>query len=193
LTESERSNPSHPIWMEPTLEEERIRAAQAGSVAAFQDLARHHVRYVYRLAFALTRDQDDAADLTEESFRRALAGLKGLPAGKRFLPWLLRITRNLSVTLARRRVGEPAIVHSRAWEATGVRAEEVEADLLVLASLAELRPDEQMALALRVVERLPYEEIAALLDQTVAVTMGRLSNGRSFLLSRGDRPGAGAS
>lgn len=193
MTDVEDPKSVHPIWMNAAVEEERVRAAQAGDKAAFRELARHHLRYVHRLAFALTRDPDDAADLTEEAFQRADAGIKGLPAGKRFLPWLLRITRNLSVTLSRRRAGEPALVHARAWESGGATSEEIEADLRVLASLAELRPDEQMALALRVAERLPYEEIAALLDQTVAVTMGRLSNARSFLLARDGSPGGAAS
>ncbi|HEX7079285.1 MAG TPA: sigma-70 family RNA polymerase sigma factor [Candidatus Eisenbacteria bacterium] len=172
------------IWMDEGVEVERVRAAQRGDDAAFRELARHHLRHVYRLAFALTRDRDDATELTAETFERARAGIKGLPPGKRFFPWLLRITRNLSVTLARRRAGEPVLVNARAWKPGDAAPEDVEAELRVLRALPELRPDEQMALALRVVERLSYEEIAALLDHTVAVTIARLSSARGLLLAR---------
>lgn len=177
-------------WMDEGVEIERVRAAQRGDDEAFRALARHHLRHVYRLAYALTRDHDDAADLTAETFQRARASIGTLPAGKRFFPWVLRIARNLSVTLARRRAGEPVLVNARAWSAADAPASEVETDLRVLKLLPELRPDEQMALALRVVERLPYEEIAALLDQSVAVTMGRLSNARGVLLGRARDGGA---
>lgn len=186
--DSTPSPSAHPIWMDADVESARVRAAQEGDAEAFRDLARFHVRRLYRVAFALTRDQNDAADLTAEALQRAREGLKGLPAGKRFYPWVLRIVRNLSVTLARRRAGEPVLANARAWKNADASPGEIELDLKMLQSLPELRPDEQMALALRVVDRLPYEEIAALLDQSVALTMSRIANARAGLLAR-ERPG----
>ena len=63
----------------------------------------------------------------------------------------------------------------------------------ILESFAELRPDEQMALSLRVVERLKYSDIAALLDTSLGAAMVRLAQARSLLLGRTAQPGGNAS
>jgi DNA-directed RNA polymerase specialized sigma24 family protein len=53
-----------------------------------------------------------------------------------------------------------------------------------LASFAELRPDQRMTLSLRILERLPYEQLAALLDLSLGVATLRLSQARGHILSR---------
>jgi DNA-directed RNA polymerase specialized sigma24 family protein len=53
-----------------------------------------------------------------------------------------------------------------------------------LASFAELRPDQRMTLSLRILERLPYEQMAALLDLSLGVATLRLSQARGHILSR---------
>lgn len=155
-------------WMDLSRENELVAAAQRGDREAFLELVRHYQRSVYRLSFAMTRNADDAAALAQETFVRAWKGMRDLPQSRRFFPWALRIARNLAVSLSRKRVGtlKPG-----------------EGDAL-LNSFAELRPDEQMALSLRVVERLKYSDIAALLDTSLGAAMVRIAQGRSLLLSR---------
>jgi DNA-directed RNA polymerase specialized sigma24 family protein len=53
-----------------------------------------------------------------------------------------------------------------------------------LASFAELRPDQRMTLSLRILEELPYEQLAALLDLSLGVATLRLSQARGHILSR---------
>lgn len=167
------------LWMDEPRESELIQASQAGDREAYRQLVRHYQGPVYRLAYALTRNHDDATALAVETFGRGLTEIGRLPAGKRYFPWLLRFARNLSVTHARRRAEEEAATGSRAG---APRPGELEQRLLD--ALGELRPDEQMALALRVGERLPYAEIAALLDHSAGVTLARLSSARALLLTR---------
>jgi DNA-directed RNA polymerase specialized sigma24 family protein len=167
---------SSPIaWMELQLEQELVAAAQKGDRDSFLELVRHYQRPVYQLAFAMTRDADDAASLAQETFVRAGKGIKDLPESRRFFPWVLRIARNLAVSLGRKRAG------SR--KSGG-------GDPL-LRSFEELRPDEQMALALRVVQRLKYADVAALLDTSLGAAMVRLAQARALLLGRADSAGGG--
>jgi RNA polymerase sigma-70 factor (ECF subfamily) len=161
-------------WMEPSRENELVASAQRGDREAFLELVRHYQRSVYRLAFAMTRNADDAASLAQETFVRAWKGMRDLPESRRFFPWALRIARNLAVSLARKRAGT-----------------QKDGDLLLL-SFAELRPDEQMALALRVVERLRYSDIAALLDTSLGAAMVRIAQARSLLLGRSASEGGAA-
>jgi RNA polymerase sigma-70 factor (ECF subfamily) len=163
--------------MDVELEQELVVASQGGDRDAFLELVRHYQRPVYRLAFAMTRDAKDAASLAQETFVRAWKGIKDLPESRRFFPWVLRIARNLAVSLARKRIGEQK-------QGEGGR---------VLDSFAELRPDEQMALSLRVVERLKYADIAALLDTSLGAAMVRLAQARSLMLGRANQPGGSAS
>jgi len=128
-----------------------------------------------------------------ETFTRGLAEISRLPEGKRFFPWLLRFARNLSVTRARRRAEAEAKPLSDRIERPDPKAPEgesaapaspVELEQRLLDVLAELRPDEQMALALRIGERLAYADIALLLDHSAGVTLSRLSTARGLLLTR---------
>jgi len=162
--------------MELQLEQELVEAAQNGDRDSFLELVRHYQRPVYRLAYAMTRDADDAAALAQETFVRAGKGIKDLPESRRFFPWVLRIARNLAVSLARKRAGaqKPGAVDP------------------LLRSFEELRPDEQMALALRVVERLKYADIAALLDTSVGAAMVRLAQARALMIGRADGAAGGA-
>lgn len=176
------------LWMEEGLESERVRAAQRGDREAYRQLIRHYERPVYRLAYALTRNHDEATALAVETFARGLAEITRLPEGKRFFPWLLRFARNLSVTRARRRAdaGAKALGATAAGAPPPANPETspVELEQRLLDALCELRPDEQMALALKVGERLSYADIATLLDHSAGVTLSRLSSARALLLTR---------
>jgi DNA-directed RNA polymerase specialized sigma24 family protein len=62
-----------------------------------------HVRDVNRYLLGLTRDPDDAADLTAEVFERALeASARGAFPIDRALPWLLLVARRLAISRWRR-------------------------------------------------------------------------------------------
>jgi len=77
---------------EPTL----IRRAVAGDTAAWEDLMRAHQQAVFRLAYLIVGDPDDAEDVAQETFLRAWKHLKGFDLKRPLRPWLLSITSNLS-------------------------------------------------------------------------------------------------
>lgn len=171
------------LLMDEARESELVQASQNGDREAYRELIRHYERPVYRLAYALTRDHEEAAALAVETFERGLSEIGRLPEGKRYFPWLLRFARNLSVTRARRRAeAEAKATPGASKRPSGGGAVELEQRLLD--ALRELRPDEQMALALRIGERLGYADIAALLEHSAGVTLSRLSSARALLLTR---------
>lgn len=176
--------PAGAPWLDETEELGLVRAAQGGNRLAFLALVDHYQRPLYRLAYALTRRRDDAATITRESFERAWAGIHGIPEGKRFFPWVLRMARNLSVAQSRRRAGEPITEPDPASFASDEEREDAATEHRVLDALRSLRPDEQMALALRLVKGLSYSGIAEWLDHPVGITLSRLSTARGFLLAK---------
>ncbi|MEK7347573.1 MAG: sigma factor [Candidatus Eisenbacteria bacterium] len=179
-------SPSEPrfIWLEESEEKGLVRSALQGNRQAFLALADHYLKPVYRLAYSLTRDRDAAAGIAREAFGRAWFGLQGMPEGKRFFPWVLHLARNLSVAHARRHAGEALAIADVAADASAEERADVAVEQATREALRALRPDEQTALALRIVERLPHEQIGALLDQPTVIALARLSSARGYLLQR---------
>ena len=164
-----------PIWMEAGRDAELVVASQAGDRSAFLELTRFYHRHVYRLAYAMTRSPERASTLTQDTFVRAWQGLKGFSDRRRFFPWVLRIARNHSAAKSRAPAGGEG---AKAGDSKGA----------LLAAFAELRPDEQMALSLRATDRLPYREIAAILELPAGAAIVRISNARGLLFARACGP-----
>ena len=150
--------------MDPAREAELVAASQSGDRKSYLDLVTYYKGPIYRILYALTRSAEDSADLSQETFVRAWHSISEFPTGRRFLPWALRMARNLPATLAAH--GPDRGTEDPLLEAYG-----------------ELRADDQVALALCLVERLRYEEIAALLDVPVSVVILRISQARGLLIS----------
>ena len=75
-------------------ETEQVTRAQGGDEMAWRALIRQHQDAVFRLAYLLLHDEDDAADVTQETFIRALRGLDRFDTTRPLRPWLLEIARN---------------------------------------------------------------------------------------------------
>ena len=170
-----------------------LRAAQGGDHTAFAEVVRRYQRSVYRVAYALTRNPDDADDLAQETFVRAYQAIGRFRVGEPLYPWLARITTNLAFSLFRRRKRrpetplEPLVEAGRQWGVEDDPAERVERNEQaghLEAAFAELKPEHQTILALRVVDEQSYEAIAATLGVPVGTVMSRLSRARAELKAR---------
>jgi RNA polymerase sigma-70 factor (ECF subfamily) len=76
-------------------EQSLIRRAQKGDQNAFAALVEAHQRYVYNLALRVLKDENEALDLTQETFVRAWTALPNFRGQSQFRTWLYRITTNL--------------------------------------------------------------------------------------------------
>ncbi|HUG34746.1 MAG TPA: sigma-70 family RNA polymerase sigma factor [Anaerolineales bacterium] len=79
----------------PESETTLIRSAQKGSHEAFAVLVEDHQRYVYNLAYRVLKDENEALDLTQETFVRAWTALPNFKGQSQFRTWLYRIVTNL--------------------------------------------------------------------------------------------------
>jgi len=170
-----------------------VREAQRGDQAAFAEIVRRYQRAVYRTAYALTRNTSDADDLAQETFVRAYRALDRFRVGEPLQPWLMRIATNLAYSLFRSRKRrpessiEPLIEAGQQWGVEDDPAEHAahaERHRHLTAAFDTLKPEHQAVLALRVVQDLSYEEIAASLGVPVGTVMSRLSRARVELKAR---------
>ena len=154
---------------------------------AFAELARRYAGPLHGFFFVETRDAQTAADLTAETLAEALRSVRRFEnrCADSAAPWLYGIARNL---LARQRRRQQVDDRARRWlgmSATAVAAdacdevvehaaaEELHARLHE--ALATLTPAHRVAVELRLVDELPYAEIAARLGCTQSAARIRVS------------------
>ena len=77
-------------------EAQQIRLARQGDQAAWEALMRAHQEPVFRLAYLLLGDPDEAEDIAQETFLRAYKALRRFDTDRPLRPWLLRIASNLA-------------------------------------------------------------------------------------------------
>ena len=80
-----------------------VERAQSGDSDAFRLLVEQHSRAIFRLAFRMTGNEQDAEDVVQETFLRAYRQLDKYEARASFSTWLFRIASNYSLDLIRMR------------------------------------------------------------------------------------------
>jgi RNA polymerase sigma-70 factor, ECF subfamily len=174
-------------------ESKLVRDAQAGDGRAFAEIVRRYQRAMYRLAYGFVRSPADADDVAQETFVRAYRALGRFRVGEPLYPWLARIASNtaLSQLRSRRRRPEtplePLLEAGRQWgtdDDPADRAASEEQARHLREAMAELKPEHQAVLVLRVVEDLSYDEIAKALAVPAGTVMSRLSRARAELKAK---------
>ena len=80
-----------------------VTKARAGDADAYRVLVERHSRSLFRLAFRMTGNEQDAEDVVQESFLRAYRQLAKFDERASFGTWLYRIAVNCSLDLVRSR------------------------------------------------------------------------------------------
>jgi RNA polymerase sigma-70 factor (ECF subfamily) len=80
-----------------------VERARSGDSDAFRLLVEQHSRAIFRLAYRMTGNEEDAEDVVQETFLRAYRQLGKYEARSSFSTWLYRIASNYSLDLIRMR------------------------------------------------------------------------------------------
>ena len=80
-----------------------VTKARTGDTDAFRVLVERHSRALFRLAYRMTGNQQDAEDVVQDSFLRAYKQLARFDERASFGTWLYRIAINCSLDLVRSR------------------------------------------------------------------------------------------
>ena len=82
-----------------------VRRAKAGDLDAFEALTTRHEQRVYSLALRMLRHEQDAEDVTQQTFFSALENLAGFRGEASFSTWLLRIAAHAALKVIRKKKG----------------------------------------------------------------------------------------
>lgn len=154
---------------------------------SWDELVREHADRVYRLAYRLSGDAQDAEDLTQETFIRVFRSLSNYQPGT-FEGWLHRITTNLFLDMVRRRNRIRMEALPEDYDrvpAEGPGPEQVYHDARLdpdlQSALDSLAPEFRAAVVLCDIEGLSYEEIGATLGVKLGTVRSRIHRGRQAL------------
>jgi len=154
---------------------------------AWQLLVERHSRRVINIAYQFTGRRDEAEELGQEVFLRVFRSLHQFDLTTHFVPWLVRVSRNLCIDEHRSRAREKAALVAdeldpERTEDTGAspyrNLEEKELEQRVRRGLAELGEELRTALVLRDLQGLSYSEIAEVLHLAVGTVKSRIHRGR---------------
>jgi RNA polymerase sigma-70 factor, ECF subfamily len=147
---------------------EVIQRVLAGDGAAFDVLVHQYQQRIYRLAYRMTRNAEDAKDIAQEAFVQAYRSLGSFQQRSSFSTWLYRITMNLCLNQLK------AADRLDSAEVGGLLADPRQNSLDVIlsdernralaAAIEALPPQQKATLILRVHDGLSHREIADVLE-----------------------------
>jgi RNA polymerase sigma-70 factor, ECF subfamily len=159
-----------------------LRKAQRGDERAFSLIVRAYEVPVFNYVMRLVGDRALAEDLTQEVFIRVFQGLPKFSLRSKFTTWLFQVTKNRVLDELRASERRPralvAIDDAPPLEVVDAPVEQVETIAALWAAVDELNTDLKMALLLRDVVGLSYNEIADSLDTTLATIKWRIFKAR---------------
>lgn len=144
---------------------ELVRRSLSGEESAMTDLVDRFRGQVFGLCYRMLGHRQDAEDVTQESFVRAMRSLANWDSRREFLPWLLAIAGNRCRTAlaSRRRLPKPSFEVEELPDARSVRGDRHLGEEVSLA-LARLRDEYRQAFVLFHEQELTYLEISEVLD-----------------------------
>ena len=181
----------------PRPDHELVASARSGETAAFDILAAKHQKRVLGVAYRITRNLEDAEDVTQTVFLKAFSRLHGFEGRSKFSTWLTRIAVNESLMFLRGRRGV-TISLEEPTQRDGSGGLEIpddrpspesicslnESRRFLLAALDFLRPTLRTVLILRDLWGYSEKEIAQALGVSSAAAKTRLHRARVALRAR---------
>jgi RNA polymerase sigma-70 factor (ECF subfamily) len=173
-------------------EKQIIERAKAGDTDAFEQLLIANQDNVYRLALKMTKNEQDALDISQEVFIKMYTSLSGFRGESRFSVWLYRLTYNQCMDFIRKKSGENIISLNKENE----RGEEYEIEIpdlrnipeekllkkektkIIAESIKELPKKQYEVLVMREISDMSYSEIAETLDISEGTVKSRISRAR---------------
>jgi RNA polymerase sigma-70 factor (ECF subfamily) len=163
-----------------------VRDVLAGDQDAYRLLVRRYGDVLHGHALRMTGNSDEAADLVQRAFVKGFKKLASCREPERVGAWLFRILANFCKDHARSpRRGDVSMTMLagalRSGSDPSSDAEGAEIRTRVWGALEALTPEQKEAFVLKHVEGRTYEEIAAVMDLSVASLKMRVHRAREAL------------
>jgi RNA polymerase sigma-70 factor (ECF subfamily) len=165
------------------LDSQAVEECRAGRIEAFDMLIRRNQDAVFNLAWRMTGNWHEAADITQETFIQAFRKLHLYRAEYAFKSWVMSIGANLTKNRfrsfsRRKRIEEKAAE----WQSIGMAHSPDRHDEDLEAALKQLPAILREALIMKHMEAMSYETIAEILGIGISAAKMRVARGRDELV-----------
>jgi len=159
-------------------DEQLLEAAKNGDESAFRNLMDRHIDAIYGFAFQYARNEEDAEDITQDTFFKAWKYIRRFKKGLHVKPWLYAIARNTALDHLKKKkaavfsdldddennisfadtLPDPEPLPPEVFERT-------ELAQVLTETLEILHPDHRLVLIMRYRDDMTFEEIAVAMDK----------------------------
>jgi RNA polymerase sigma factor (sigma-70 family) len=171
---------------------EFIALLQKGDEAAFKKLVDEYEDRVYNTVLGMVQDEDAADDITQEVFIQAYRSVNGFKATASLGTWLYRIAVNKALDAEKRqrrkkrfgflqRLGLAEAQQLPDFNHPGILLEQKETAAQLFQNLKKLPDKQRIAFTLHKLEGLGHQEIAAVMQTTVAAVESLLGRAKAGL------------
>lgn len=183
--------PLQPMMMRT--DEDLVARSKTGDTESFNQLVKRWERPIFALAYRTLGREQDARDVTQETFLRAFRALGGFKGDAKFSSWLYRIALNLCRDWMRKDRRTPVVavpegVEMEQLAAEGGPSETVEdlaarAELsgIVRTAMEKLPAEQRESIILKEYHGLTFQEIADLMKCPLSTVKTRVYQGLSTL------------
>lgn len=164
-----------------------LERCRQGDELAWEALVRRYQARIYGLAWHYVRNAEEARDLAQETFVRMYNKLSTFRDAETFLPWMLRLARNVCIDHLRRAKARPPaqdVALDDRFELSDARpgperAAIVSSERRLLArALDRLSAPYREMILLKEIQGLPLEEIASMLELPLGTVKSRSNRAR---------------
>ena len=172
-----------------------VARVQQGDKAAFDVLVLRYQSRITNLISRFVRNQNDTLDITQEAFLKAYRALPNFRGDSAFYTWLYRIAINTAknyLSLQSRRTAEMEqdfleieqidgdnVLKDHATPEHLLLTDEIQAT--IISTIEQLPEDLRVAITLREIEGLSYEEIAEIMECPIGTVRSRIFRAREAI------------
>jgi RNA polymerase sigma-70 factor (ECF subfamily) len=161
-------------------ESEALERVKRGNRQAYQVIVTRYMKKAYFIALGFVHNQQDALDISQDSFVKAYRSLKSFDTRRPFFPWFYEIMKNRCLDhLKRQKLKNEVPLDSVRVLRTENEDRELKATLWK--GIASLPFDLKEIIILRYFQQLSYREIAAVTGKPVGTVMSSLFTARTKL------------
>jgi RNA polymerase sigma-70 factor (ECF subfamily) len=161
-------------------EREALESVKRGNRKAYQVIVTRYMKKAYFIALGFVHNQQDALDISQDSFVKAFRSLKSFDTRRPFFPWFYEIMKNRCLDhLRRQKLKNEVPLDSVRVLRTEDEDRELKATLWK--GIASLPFDLKEIIILRYFQQLSYREIASVTGKPVGTVMSSLFTARTRL------------
>lgn len=174
-------------------EQKIIKLCKKNKREGFELLFTKYEKYIYKICYSYTYKKEDALDLVQDIFIRIYKSFEKVDPDKPILPWIRKITVNACLNY-RRDNKEPDVSINSGWEEDNSIEESIPGNVtleeeviymdtkkVLEVSIKELPEDVRMAVILRHIKDMSYNDIAQVMRCPVGTIKTYIFRGRRML------------